>query len=80
MDTLLKPENVDQAQKDPHLPCGCRQAHREGYPGPQIKAGNGKATLTTVEGGTLTAAKVEDGKIVLTDEKGGTADGLRLPM
>jgi uncharacterized surface protein with fasciclin (FAS1) repeats len=38
----------------------------------QIKAGGGKATLTTVEGGTLTAAKV-DGKIVLTDEKGGTS-------
>jgi uncharacterized surface protein with fasciclin (FAS1) repeats len=35
-----------------------------------IKAGNGKAVLTTVAGGKLTAA-VEDGKVVLTDEKGG---------
>lgn len=35
-----------------------------------IKAGGGKATLTTVEGGTLTASAM-DGKIMLTDEKGG---------
>jgi len=35
-----------------------------------IKAGGGKATLKTLEGGSLTAA-MEDGKLVLTDEKGG---------
>ena len=35
-------------------------------------AGGGKATLTTVEGGTLTAM-MQGGKLVLTDEKGGTA-------
>jgi uncharacterized surface protein with fasciclin (FAS1) repeats len=35
-----------------------------------IKAGGGKATLKTVEGGSLTA-DMEDGKLVLTDEKGG---------
>jgi hypothetical protein len=38
----------------------------------KIKAGGGKATLTTVEGGTLTAM-MQGGKLVLTDEKGGTA-------
>ncbi len=36
----------------------------------QIEAGGGKATLTTVEGGTLTAA-LEGGNVVLTDAKGG---------
>jgi uncharacterized surface protein with fasciclin (FAS1) repeats len=35
-----------------------------------IEAGNGKATLPTVGGGSLTAA-VEGGKVVLTDDKGG---------
>jgi uncharacterized surface protein with fasciclin (FAS1) repeats len=34
--------------------------------------GGGKATLTTVEGGTLTAM-MDGGKLVLTDEKGGTS-------
>lgn len=36
----------------------------------KIKAGKGKATLTTVEGGTLTAM-MKGGKLILTDEKGG---------
>lgn len=35
-----------------------------------IKKGKGKAVLTTVAGGKLTAA-IEDGKVVLTDEMGG---------
>lgn len=35
-----------------------------------IKAGSGKATLTTVAGGKLTAA-IENGKVVLTDDSGG---------
>jgi uncharacterized surface protein with fasciclin (FAS1) repeats len=38
----------------------------------QIKASNGKAELTTVEGGKLWAS-VQDNHIILTDEKGGTA-------
>lgn len=38
----------------------------------QIKTGGGKATLTSVQGGTLTAMK-QGGKLVLTDEKGGTS-------
>lgn len=37
-----------------------------------IKKGGGKAVLTTVAGGKLTAAVV-NGKVVLTDEKGGEA-------
>ena len=37
-----------------------------------IKAGGGKATLTTVEGGSLTAMAVGDG-VELKDAKGGTA-------
>jgi len=37
-----------------------------------IKDGGGKAVLTTVAGGKLTA-KVVNGKVVLTDEKGGKA-------
>ncbi|WP_233741921.1 fasciclin domain-containing protein [Halpernia frigidisoli] len=37
-----------------------------------IKDGNGKATLSTVAGGKLTASE-KDGKVYLTDEKGGEA-------
>ncbi len=35
-----------------------------------IKAGNGKATMKTVQGGTLTA-KLKGKSVILTDEKGG---------
>jgi uncharacterized surface protein with fasciclin (FAS1) repeats len=38
----------------------------------QIQAGGGRATLTTVQGATLTA-RVVDGKVVLQDGKGGSA-------
>lgn len=37
-----------------------------------IKKGNGKAMLTTVAGGTLTAS-VENGNVILTDANGGKA-------
>ncbi len=37
-----------------------------------IKKGGGKAVLTTVEGGKLTAS-IENGKVILTDASGGTA-------
>lgn len=37
-----------------------------------IKAGNGKAVVKTVSGGSLTAS-LKDGKVILTDEKGGIA-------
>ena len=39
----------------------------------QIKAGGGKAMLTTVQGATLTATSSGMGDITLTDAKGGTA-------
>lgn len=39
----------------------------------QIQAGGGSATLTTVEGGTLTARAGADGSVTLTDEMGNTA-------
>lgn len=38
----------------------------------QIRAGGGRASLTTVEGGTLTAS-LRGGAVILTDEKGGVA-------
>jgi uncharacterized surface protein with fasciclin (FAS1) repeats len=38
----------------------------------QIQAGNGSATLTTVQGGTLTASVV-DGNVIVTDAKGNQA-------
>ncbi|WP_439532585.1 fasciclin domain-containing protein [Polymorphobacter sp.] len=37
-----------------------------------IKAGGGKAVLTTVQGGKLTGS-IENGKVILTDAKGGKA-------
>jgi uncharacterized surface protein with fasciclin (FAS1) repeats len=39
----------------------------------QIEAGVGNATLTTVQGATLTATQDDTGGIILTDAKGGTA-------
>ncbi len=71
VDTLLKPENLDQLKKilTYHVVSGKVSAKDLEK---QIKDGGGKASLKTVEGGTLTAAKV-GGKIVLTDEKGGTS-------
>ena len=71
VDTLLKPENVDQLKKilTYHVVSGKMSAKDIEK---AIKAGGGKASLKTVEGGTLTAMKT-DGKIVLTDEKGGTS-------
>ncbi|WP_235974175.1 fasciclin domain-containing protein [Luteimonas deserti] len=38
----------------------------------QIEAGGGSATLTTVQGGTLTAM-VDGGNVVITDAQGGSA-------
>ena len=40
----------------------------------QINAGGGKATLTPVQGATLTATSDGNGGITLTDAKGGTAN------
>ena len=71
VDTLLKPENLDQLKKvlTYHVVAG---RITTGDLKKMIEAGGGKATLTTVEGGTLTAT-IQDGTIMLTDDKGGMA-------
>src|ERR1700761_9462507 len=71
VDTLLKPENLDQLKKilTYHVVAG-RMTSKD--IAKAIKAGGGKAVLTTVEGGKLTAM-MDGGKLVLTDEKGGTS-------
>jgi len=71
VDTLLKPENKPTLTKvlTYHVVSGkLGQAELK----KQIKAGKGKAELTTVEGGKLWAS-MKDGHLVLTDEKGGTS-------
>lgn len=71
VETLLKPENRDQLTKilTYHVVAGKFNA---AYILQQIEAGNGTATLTTVEGSTLTAS-LEGGNVVLTDENNRTA-------
>src|ERR1700727_1474283 len=71
VDTLLKPENLDQLKKilTYHVVAGKMTSKDIAK---AIKAGGGKAVLTTVEGGKLTAM-MNGGKLVLTDEKGGTS-------
>jgi uncharacterized surface protein with fasciclin (FAS1) repeats len=71
VDTLLKPENLAQLKKilTYHVVAGKLTPKDIAR---QIKAGGGKATLTTVEGGTLTAM-MQGRKLILTDEKGGTS-------
>lgn len=71
VDTLLKPENKDQLVKvlTYHVVAGKVSAKQLiGL----IKKGHGKATVKTVEGGTITAT-LSGGKVMLTDEKGGMA-------
>lgn len=71
VDTLLKPENKATLTKvlTYHVVAGKLGAHELMK---MIKEGNGKAELTTVEGGKLWV--MQDGKsIVLKDEKGDTA-------
>src|SRR6202142_1250299 len=70
VDTLLKPENKGTLTKvlTYHVVPGRLGSHELMK---MIKAGGGKAELTTVEGGKLWV--MQDGKnIVLKDEKGGT--------
>ena len=67
--TLTKPENKATLTKilTYHVVAGKMGSKQIAA---KIKAGNGKAVLTTVQGGTLTAM-MKGGKLVLTDEKGG---------
>ncbi len=71
VDTLLKPENKDALVKvlTYHVVPG-KVSSKDLLK--LIKAGGGKATLKTVQGGTLTAT-TSGGKVMLTDEKGGTS-------
>ncbi|MGA8619033.1 MAG: fasciclin domain-containing protein [Candidatus Sulfotelmatobacter sp.] len=71
VDTLLKPENKATLTKvlTYHVVSGRLSASDLKQ---QIKAGNGKAELTTVEGGKLWASQ-QGNHIILKDEKGGTA-------
>ncbi|MBA2677801.1 MAG: fasciclin domain-containing protein [Ktedonobacteraceae bacterium] len=71
VDTLLKPENKATLVKilTYHVVPGKVNSHDLKK---MIKQGGGKAQLTTVQGGMLTATW-KDGKFWLTDEKGGTA-------
>jgi uncharacterized surface protein with fasciclin (FAS1) repeats len=72
VDTLLKPENKATLTKvlTYHVVSGWWSAADLKK---QIKAGNGTAELTTVEGGKLWASLHDGTHIVLKDEKGGTA-------
>jgi uncharacterized surface protein with fasciclin (FAS1) repeats len=71
VDTLLKPENKKDLDKvlTYHVVSGRLDSAKLDQ---DIKHGDGKATLKTVEGGTLTISG--SGKdLIVTDEKGGTA-------
>ncbi len=72
VDTLLKPENKATLTKvlTYHVVSGRWSAAELKK---QIKAGNGTAELTTVEGGKLWASLQDGTHIMLKDEKGGTA-------
>jgi uncharacterized surface protein with fasciclin (FAS1) repeats len=72
VDTLLKPENKAQLAKvlTYHVVAGRMDATALAA---AIQAGGGKAMLTTVEGGRLTATMAAD-HLVLTDEAGGMSD------
>jgi uncharacterized surface protein with fasciclin (FAS1) repeats len=71
VETLVKPENKETLTKilTYHVVPGRMSADDLMK---AIKAGNGKASLKTASGGTLTAM-MQGGKVAITDEKGGTA-------
>jgi len=71
VETVLKPENKAMLTKilTYHVVAGKMDSKAIAK---AIKAGNGKAELTTVSGGKLWASMDGD-KLILTDEKGGTA-------
>ena len=71
VETLLKPENKATLAKilTYHVVSGDLDAAAVIA---AVKAGNGKAVVTTVSGGKLTVT-LDEGKVKLTDEKGGSA-------
>lgn len=72
VETLLKPENLKMLQNilTYHVVAGKMNAFDIAK---AIKAGNGKAILKTVSGGTLTAW-MKGKKLYITDEKGGMSE------
>jgi len=72
VETLLKPENIKtlQAVLTYHVVAGKLSAKDIAA---AIKKGDGKAVLTTVQGGKLTAWS-EGGKVYIADENGGKAE------
>jgi uncharacterized surface protein with fasciclin (FAS1) repeats len=71
VETLLKPENKSALTGvlTYHVVAGRLDAKALAA---KIKAGNGSATLTTVQGATLTV-RATAGGVTVTDAKGGTA-------
>jgi uncharacterized surface protein with fasciclin (FAS1) repeats len=71
VETLLKPENKATltAVLTYHVVAGKLNSADVAK---AIKAGNGKAELTTVQGGKLTAS-MKGNDVIITDEKGGTS-------
>ncbi len=71
VDTLLKPENKGMLTSilTYHVVAGKMDSKAIAK---AIKKGNGRATLTTVNGGTLTAS-MSGSNLILTDAKGGTS-------
>lgn len=71
VDNLMKPENMAMLKKvlTYHVVAGNMDSKAIAK---AIKKGNGKAMLTTVAGGMLTAS-MDGSTLVLTDEKGGTS-------
>jgi uncharacterized surface protein with fasciclin (FAS1) repeats len=71
--TLLKPENKETLAKvlTYHVVSGKYDFDAIAK---LIKSGKGKASLTTLSGGKLTASMNGDHNIMLTDENGGTAN------
>lgn len=72
VETLLKPENLKMLQNilTYHVVAGKMNASDIAK---AIKAGNGKAILKTVSGGTLTAW-MKGKKLYITDDKGGMSE------
>ena len=77
MDSLLKPENKAKLTSvlTYHVVPGKVTAADLAA---KVKAGNGKATLTTVQGGTLTVTDAGGGKMQIVDAKGNKA-GVTIP-
>jgi uncharacterized surface protein with fasciclin (FAS1) repeats len=71
VDTLLQPRQPRDAPERADLPRRPGRVTAEELVG-MIRAGGGRARLTTVQGGTLTASTM-NGRVTLTDAKGGMA-------